>query len=114
MSTDALARRVGRLKGRPRQGKATTGNDWVQAAYEVDREKRATLALVAFAQALAGTVKVEAPLSPVCDGAMEAEPPAPAPPPRGAARVWSQTVRPGPHDVLTWDEAMRVPWLQES
>lgn len=33
------------------------------------------------------------------------------PGPRGHERIWTTTVRPGPHDLLSWEEAMRVPWI---
>ncbi len=25
---------------------------------------------------------------------------------------WTKTVRPGPFDLLTWEEAMQVPWIE--
>jgi hypothetical protein len=28
------------------------------------------------------------------------------------ARKWTKTHRPGPFDVLTWEEAMQVPWIE--
>jgi hypothetical protein len=33
------------------------------------------------------------------------------PTPGETRRRWSQGRRPGPFDVLTWDEAMQVPWI---
>jgi hypothetical protein len=33
-------------------------------------------------------------------------------PPEHSRFVWSKKVRPGPNDVLTWEEAMRVPWIE--
>jgi hypothetical protein len=37
-------------------------------------------------------------------------PPRPPPPPPPKPR-WTKDIRPGPHDVLTWEEAMQVPWF---
>jgi hypothetical protein len=41
------------------------------------------------------------------------QPPArpPPPPPRAPKPRWTKDIRPGPHDVLTWEEAMQVPWF---
>ena len=33
-------------------------------------------------------------------------PPSPSPKPR-----WTKDIRPGPHDVLTWEEVLQVPWV---
>jgi hypothetical protein len=75
-------------------------------------EAEAVQALVDFALELAGTEK---PPPPVFVGGGNAPLHIPEPPPRlrppTQGRVWSKDVRPGPHDVLTWEEAMRVPWL---
>jgi hypothetical protein len=79
-----------------------------------ERRRRATLALVAFAQELAGVEPSAATPEPARD-----EPSAPrvdpvaAPPPPSRPR-WSRDRRPGPHDVLTWEEAMQVPWMDEN
>jgi hypothetical protein len=83
---------------------------WLKAVYALDRERRAALALAKFAQELAG---VEPPaLEPVRD-----EPPPPrahpfAAPPPPRRPVWGPNNRPGPHDVLTWEEVMQVPWIE--
>jgi hypothetical protein len=70
--------------------------------------------MVAFALDLAGTSKM-----PMVRPAPRPEPPEetarPNPPVRPRARsnerIWSTTVRPGPHDLLSWDEVMKVPWI---
>jgi hypothetical protein len=41
-------------------------------------------------------------------------PPPPRPPPSGPPPRWTKDIRPGPHDVLNWDEAMQVPWVDSS
>ena len=92
---------------------------WVEAVYAVEREVQATrkavAALVEFALALAGTDTIRpAVLVASSEGrAIQATPTViPAPPPK--SRRWGRHdgARPGPHDVLTWDEAMRVPWIE--
>jgi hypothetical protein len=74
---------------------------WIEALRAMEREYKAARIFTAFARALAGTDKMQ---MQVRD---ETPPPAvpSAPPPRSAP------TRPGPHDVLTWEEAMRIPWL---
>jgi hypothetical protein len=78
-----------------------------------EERRRAVLALVAYAQELAGVEPPAAAPEPLRD-----EPPAPcadpvaAPPPPSRAPVWGGDRRPGPHDVLTWEEVMRVPWVE--
>ena len=47
-----------------------------------------------------------------------APPPQPAPrpppsPPQPPKPRWTKDIRPGPHDVLTWDEVLQVPWVNE-
>ncbi len=37
-----------------------------------------------------------------------APPPRPPPPPKPR---WTKDIRPGPHDVLTWEEVLQVPWV---
>jgi hypothetical protein len=42
--------------------------------------------------------------------------PPPSPPPRSPLPPkprWTKDIRPGPHDVLTWDEVLQVPWVNE-
>jgi hypothetical protein len=29
----------------------------------------------------------------------------------GGRRVWTKDVRPGPHDILTWEEILDIPWI---
>jgi hypothetical protein len=36
------------------------------------------------------------------------------PPPRPPEPRWTKDNRPGPHDVLSWEEAMQVPWVDSS
>jgi hypothetical protein len=87
---------------------------------QLDREVPAMRTLVAFALELAGTDKLlppepppPPPVTPV--GLGNAPMHVPEPPPRlrrpTQDRVWTKDIRPGPHDVLTWEEAMRVPWF---
>lgn len=90
-------------------------NSLASIVYAIEREhrrRRAALALVAVAQALTGTDETpepvhEEPSPPRAD-------PFGAPSPRSRARVWGGNNRPGPHDVLTWQEVMRIPWLDDS
>ena len=93
----------------------------VKAAFEqLDREVPAMRTLVAFALELAGTDKLPPPsaplpLPPVAPAGLGNAPQhVPEPLPRvrrpTEGRVWTKDIRPGPHDVLTWEEAMRVPW----
>ena len=102
-----------RLDGLEQRAGAPDGG-WFAAVHRLDRERCAALALAQFAQALAGTEKPP----PVRDDTpppveLLAGPPAElsAPPPRRGPRVWDKNNRPGPHDVLTWDEVLRIPWL---
>jgi hypothetical protein len=85
------------------------------------RRRRAALALAAFAQDLAGVeppaVVPEPPRDePVRGTPMRDAPPPPsarpfAAPPPPSRPVWGPDNRPGPHDVLTWEEVMRLPWI---
>ena len=83
----------------------------MRAMAEMVRERGATVAIAQYAVDLAGL-----PLPP--------PPPAPPPPPLSPdavvatsaprvpqARKWTMDHRPGPHDLLTWEEAMQVPWI---
>ena len=91
-------------------------NPWLEAVFASDRETRAALALAEVAQILAGTEKIKAArfAASSVGSTTEAAPGVDHPPPRNRRPVWSKTVRPGPHDVLTWDEAMQVPWIEGS
>ncbi len=77
-------------------------------------EQNAVHAMVELALELAGTRKPRPPV-PAGGGNAPMYVPEPSPPPSlrrlPQGRVWTKDVRPGPHDVLTWEEAMRVPWL---
>ena len=115
MSIVGHRRRLERLELRSGSKRAP----WVEAVYEAEREVQATrkavAALVEFALVLAGTDKIRpaALVAPSGDRSIQATPTViPAPPPR--TRRWGrrEDTRPGPHDVLTWDEAIRVPWIE--
>ncbi len=89
-------------------------SDWMTALLEMQRKDKAVLALVAFARDLAGTAQppppAPQPMPPPADkniAALEA----PALPQRPPPPRWTTEIRPGPHDLLSWEEAMRVPWL---
>jgi hypothetical protein len=41
------------------------------------------------------------------------EPARPPPSPHPPKPRWTKDIRPGPHDVLTWDEVLQVPWVNE-
>jgi hypothetical protein len=84
-----------------------------QVVMEVERPYAAARSVTAFARALAGTDRLQAPpVSPSLVSKLEENPSpvrlAPSPKTRPA---WTKDVRPGPHDVLTWEEAMQVPWI---
>ncbi len=85
---------------------------WKEAVYEIDRRDRAVRALVAFALNLAGTDKLPS-RAPVGGGNAPQHVPAPPPriPPPTRGRVWTKDIRPGPHDVLTLEEVLKVPWV---
>jgi hypothetical protein len=102
-----------RLEGLERSAGAARGG-WFAAVYRLDRERRAALALARFAQTLAGTEKPP-PVEPSTEPSSEPSPglsaaPRVLPPCRGP-RAWGKDNRPGPHDVLTWEEVLRLPWL---
>jgi hypothetical protein len=92
----------------------TDGWNLKEAILEGERRAQAVRTFVTFALQLAGTDKLPPPLvAPV--GLGNAPLHVPEPPPRvrrpAESRVWTKDVRPGPHDVLTWEEAMQVPWF---
>jgi hypothetical protein len=101
-----------RLRTLGRKNAPPVRNVWMEAVHENARRDNAVRALVALALQLAGTDKL--PLrAPVGGGNAPTHVPAPPPPrvPRPTeGRVWTKDIRPGPHDVLTWEEAMQVPW----
>jgi hypothetical protein len=109
-----------RLLRRLEQKHGKKHNPFLEMVFSIDREererRRAALALAEVAQILAGTDKMKAARFSVSSagGPMETEPRVDHPPPRSHRRVWSETVRPGPHDVLTWDEVRQVPWIEGS
>ncbi len=82
--------------------------------------RKAVGALVAFARELAGTADLQPPSD---DGELPAllaadvgetaqsAPPIASPPSPPKPR-WTKIRRPGPFDVLTWDEIMTVPWVE--
>ena len=83
-----------------------------EVVHEADCLHRALLGITKFTRELAGTYEPptlalgnyagEGPLAPQ---------PQPRPPLQPAGRVWTKDIRPGPHDVLTWQEVQRVPWI---
>jgi hypothetical protein len=85
-----------------------------QLVRQVDREDEAIRSVTAFARALAGTDQVVAPsLSPSPVACPEGIPSQASPASSWNARpVWTKDIRPGPRDLLTWEEAMRVPWIE--
>jgi len=93
-------------------GEASGGDDYIAAVHEADRlrqqEKAAATALVAFAQALAGTVL----RPPVPDGGSRdaaRQRTSLASPERG--RRSAEPPRPDHRALVTFEEAMRVRWL---
>lgn len=114
MSILGHRRRIQRLE----QRSGSKQDPWVEAVYETEREVQATrkavAALVEFALVLAGTDRM--PMARIAAAQRDAvNEPVPRADRsflrRGGRQVWSEAVRPGPNDVLTWEEAMRVPWL---
>ena len=100
-----------------KQQRGLARNPFIEAVYAVDREwrrkRQAAMTMADFAQALAGTEEMRAAarlMSSTNDTTESAPRVAPAAP-RSPQRAWSKTVRPGPHDVLSWDEVRRVPWI---
>jgi hypothetical protein len=90
--------KIGREKG---------GSPWLRAVTELAREQDATLAIAQFAVELAGLPLPPPPPPPLAPEAVVATP-APRVP---QGRKWTMDIRPGPHDLLTWEEAMQVPWI---
>jgi hypothetical protein len=84
------------------------GSPWVWAAAELARERKAMLALAQFAVDLAGLPLPPPP--PIAPDAVAATPAPRVPPGAPQRRKWTMDIRPGRHDVLTWEEAMQVPW----
>lgn len=103
MSIDSHARRLNKLEPEP----PSEADVWRAAVYEIDRWQRAAVAMVAFAQALAGAPD---PAPTICPPARDAEPP-PSERPRHAPRPPPPPRRPAPYEIVTWEEAMRLPWL---
>ena len=108
MSAAGHSRRLGHMERRS----AAKQDSWLEAVYQVEEEFQAVRALTAFALALAGTEKAPEPV-PVRDETPPADPPA-QPPRRAGTPAKDKMARPGPTDVLTWEQAMRVPWLDET
>jgi hypothetical protein len=101
-------RRLHRMEGTS----GTQLDDWVAAVREIDREQRAAMALARFAQELAGVERL--PQEPLRDESPPPRAPQVAAPPPPGRPVWGPDNRPGVHDVLTWEEAMRYFWLMEN
>lgn len=102
-------RRIDRVEHRDAPKKES---EWIQVLRAREREEDAVRALVAFAQHLAGTDKLpsRAPRGGGNAPLHVSEPPPPRVRRPTEGRVWTKDIRPGPHDVLTWEEAIRVPW----
>ncbi len=102
-----------RLKSQAWRGAVSgkeTADDYIAAVHEADRlrqqEKAAATAMVAFAQALAGTV-MRPPVYVGGDAARQRK--SLASPERG--RRSAEPPRPDHRTLVTFEEAMRVPWL---
>lgn len=96
-----------------RKGESLTWEEH-EAIFKRNLEATAAEEIIRWARALAGTDEASRLQRCAASPRDRAEQPnarAAPPPRRDSRRIWSETVRPGPHDVLTWDEAMRVPWL---
>ena len=98
-------RTLGRLSAPPAR------NVWMEAVYANARRDDAVRALVAFALHLAGTDKLPSRV-PTGGGNAPQYIPESSPSLRRPTegRVWTKDIHPGPHDILTWEEAMQVPW----
>ena len=101
----------GNRRGKPRR------LSFKEAIEKLEREATAVQAVVALALQLAGTDKLlpPEPEPPVGDASpilppQQAVIPPRAAPPRPQPPRWTKEIRPGPHDLLTWEEAMQVPW----
>ncbi len=100
MSGAANRRRLDRIERR--QSVQDRQDAFLEAAYGADalrREQRAAAA--------AALPPPEEPAAPSIPPELRADGPT-------GERQWSTTVRPGPHDILTWQEALRVPWVEGS
>ncbi len=80
-----------------------------------EEQKQAVRAVTALALQLAGTDKLPLrerppPPRPVRAVVVTEPPERPSAPPPAAKPRWTMDHRPGPHDLLTWEEAMQVPW----
>ena len=103
MSTSSLHRRLGvPARTFDQQTGKESANPFVSAVEDFNRERRreqkAAEAMVAFAQALAGTVMQ----APAPEPAGEPQSPAKRRPPRAPEHL-------GPHAVYTFEEVMRLP-----
>ncbi len=78
--------------------------------------EQAVRVITGFARMLAGTDKKQAAstASSLVDNAPEIAPRMEHASPPSSRPVWSETLRPGPHDILTWDEVRQVPWIEGS
>lgn len=114
-----LRQAVGEAKSGNRRGKASgkpRRQSFKEVIEQLEREAPAVQAIVALALELAGTDKLLPPEpEPLASDVTMVAPEVPVPPPRlprpKEGRVWTKDVRPGPHDILTWEEAMQVPWF---
>lgn len=97
---EALGRRIDALRQRR---EITSRRSFSQVVEEADYPYRLAVSIAGFARALAGTDKP--PPEPAPAVIVETPPP-PAVQPRP-----KRIPRPGPHDVLTWDQVLKIPWI---
>jgi hypothetical protein len=95
--------------------RANASDGWREAMFRREQEKLAAIAVIEFARALAGTDKVAVRVasSSYDETAEPASRASNALPQDGGGR-WRSGRRPGPHDVLTWDEVMQLDWHDET
>ena len=97
-----------RLQVLDKAGQETGTSIWLRAVAEITREKEAAVAIARFAVNLAGMPLPPLPPSPPLAPDAVVATPVPRVP---QGRKWTKDIRPGRHDILTWEEAMQVPWI---
>ncbi len=107
----SIASHAGRLR-RIAGARGTQIGDWMAAVYEVDRQYRAKQALDRSAQEPGGVAPPMAETAPAHETPSSQLASAAAKPISPARPVWGPDNRPGVHDVLTWEEVMRLPWIE--
>jgi hypothetical protein len=110
VSTGSHGRRLDAKERRRRSSGRSSGEAYIAAVYEADRlrdeEKAAATAMAGFAQALAGTVMQPRARE---HGSPETRPTARDTKPERLEPP-SERRRPRHDEILTWDEAMQIPW----